>query len=139
MAIQLPRGARPSGRFQASGIIFFIFSCSRPLTGRRPSKPVAHRLDGDSFLPLRPDPNLQYSSSFTRLLIFFLLLASGNVHPNPGLTPVRPTNPIYIPAPLAPEKLGLPQSNAAAARGGSTPPAPGSLDPLSGPYFPGVM
>jgi len=44
----------------------------------------------------------------------------------------------YIPAPFAPEKLGESQSNAAAARGGSTPPAPGSLGPLSGPCFPGV-
>jgi len=53
------------------------------------------------------------------------------------LTPVRPTIP-HISAPFAPEKLGKSQSNAAAARGRSTPPAPGFLGPLSGPCFPRV-
>jgi len=84
------------------------------------------QLDGDSFVPLRP--TLIYSPSFTRLLILFLLLASGNVHPSLFAQ--------QIPDPFAPEKLGEPQFNAAAARGRSTPP---SLGPLSGPCFSGVV
>jgi len=43
-----------------------------------------------------------------------------------------------IPVPFAPVRLGEPQSNATAARGGSTPHDPGYLNPLLGPCIPGV-
>jgi len=124
MARQLPRGARPSGHPLSSEN---IFSLSRPLTGR----------SWVATLFFLYDRTLIYSPPFTRLLILLLLLASGNVHPNPG-PPMFAQQIPYIPAPFAPEKLGEPQSNVAAARGESTPPAPSSLGPLSGPCFPGM-
>jgi len=82
MARQLLRGARPSGRIQSSGN---IFSSSRPLTGR----------SWTATLFFLYDRTLICSPPFTRLLILLFLPASGNVHPNPGPAPVRPTIPKY--------------------------------------------
>jgi len=121
MVRQLPREVRPSGRPQSSGNIFRLAVYWPVAIGRQ------------LFLSLRPDPNTYHHS-----LVLLLLLASGNVYPNPGPAPVCPTNPIYPCSAFAPEKLGKPQSNAADARCGSTPPASGSLGSLSGPCFPGV-
>jgi len=70
---------RPSGPPQSFGN---IFSFNRPLTGR----------SWTATLFLLYDRTLIYSPP--RLLIL-LLLASGNVHPNPGPAPVCPTNLKY--------------------------------------------
>jgi len=92
MVRQLPRRARPSGRPQSSGI---IFSYRRPLTGR----------SWTATLFFLDDRTLIYSLPFTCLLIFLLLFASGNVHPNPSPATVRPTNPIY-PSSVCSRKVG---------------------------------
>jgi len=115
---------RPSGRPPIVWNHCFIFSCCHPLTGRSWTVTLL-------FLYYR---TLIYSPPLTRLLMLLLLLASGNA----TLTPVPPLFSQQIRYIPAPEKLGEPQSDAAAARGGSTPPAPGSLGPLSGPCFSGV-
>jgi len=127
MVRQLSRGARPFGCPPIVWNHCFIFSCSCPLIG----------CSWTATLLFLYDQTLIYSPPFTCLLILLHLLASGNVHPNPGLPLFFQQNP-YIPAPFAPEKLDKPQSNAAAAIGGSTLPAPGSLGPLSCPCFLGV-
>jgi len=66
---------------------------------------------------------------------FYLVAAMSTLTPPP---PLLAQQIPYIPAPFAPEKLGEPQSNEAAARNGSTPPALGFLGLLSGPCFSGV-
>jgi len=117
MARQLPR--RPNHPVTPFNRLFH-FSCTRPLTG----------CSWTATLLFLYDRTLIYSPPLTRLTILLLLLACGNVHPNPGPAPVCPTIS-YIPAPFVPEKLGEPQSNATAARGGSSPPA----SRLPGPMF----
>jgi len=79
-----------------------------------------------------PPPPSLFLSLFlftSHLLILLLLLASGNVYSNPSTTPVCPRNPKYL-APYAPMRLGESLSSVAAAKGGSTLSASGSLNPL---------
>jgi len=95
-----------------------MFSFSRPLTGR----------SWMATLPFRPD-SILLNPPLSRLLILLLLLASGNVYPNTGPTLFAQQTPNIL-APTAPVSLGKSLSSVAAVRIGSTPPAPGSLDPL---------
>jgi len=72
-----------------------IFSFSRHLTGR--SWTVT--------LFFLHDRTLIFSPPFTRFLILFLLLASDDVHSNPGPAPVHLTNPKY-PCSVCSNKVG---------------------------------
>jgi len=79
MARQLSRTVRSSGHSQSPRI--FVFSSSRPLTGR----------SWTTTLLILYDPSLFCSPSFSRLFILLLLLVSGNVYPNFPL-PCLPDN-----------------------------------------------
>jgi len=84
------------------------------------------QLEGDSLHFLRPE-SILLPSPFSRLLILLILLVSGNVHPTPALPLFAQQTP-NIHAASALVGLGEPPFSVAAARGGSTPPAPGTLD-----------
>jgi len=106
---------------------FYAFASSSPLTG----------CGWTAILLIFYDQTVLCSPPFSRLFIFLVLLVSGNVHPSPGPAPIRLTLQNFH-APSAPARLGESLFSVADARGGSTPPASGSLKPPRGPSSPGV-
>jgi len=96
-----------------------IFSFSRTLAGR---SWTAILFSPYNRTLICSPPSLVSSSSFS-----YLQAATFTLTPAPSLFAQQTPN---TPALSAPVRLGEPQSNAAASRGGSTPPAPDSLDPL---------